>query len=494
MLLPGIVPRAPPPVSSPETEEDKPLVQLVAVETSPQLPIGRPPSQGPPKRSIPIPVANVQPEPESEPEPEPEVSEEEQEDYADEDDQEAVEEAQSLQERDEDDILPPPLPAGRPPQPYHFTEEPSLIEEEEVIPVADEPLAASQPPPSRSVPLPGSPPQKRTSRSSIGRGILGVAIPRGSLDLGRGSLELGRSSVEIPRQEIIEPTRQVTSSSTRGGQFKAVEVDLDGGWWRSTPFSPPTAIKGRSDAIWEVSESSATKRGKTRHDNEYVSRSCQIYSRMSQSDRFLDASRIEVIYDDLSKTIIKISFTDDDISESTTSVAQTHFPPPPFPSDSELQRFSSTFGGNIYGAASGALHQKGRPASDSAFIAQCLSQAGDVLPPIGYSYGIRIFRFAIDGGSKNSKPILRELDEPRAGDIVVLTDAKFKSNLLSKSKASDGLHLAVVKSWDGKKKKIGAIDIGKDGHVDEATFKLEDLKAGEAAVFRVVERSFLDWD
>ncbi|KAK4702137.1 myosin tail region-interacting protein MTI1, partial [Phenoliferia sp. Uapishka_3] len=332
--------------------------------------------------------------------------------------------------------------------------------------------------PSRSAPppqqhgSPGSskqssvPPSKRqsTGAGAAEFGLLGVAIPRGSIDLDRDG-----SSPSSPIAQS-QPLAQQASRSSVTGNFKARDLDLELGsqWWRAVPFSPPTSIKARKDVACEVSQSTSTKRGKTRHDNE-----------------------IEVIFDDFSKTLISVAFTDEDLAESTTAITQAHAAPPPFPSPQALSSFSSTLGAQIFAAAHSKSADKSRTTTES-FISFCLSRATDPLPPIGYTFGLTVFTHRV-AASKGAAAQEFEVDEPRAGDVVVFWDAKFKHNLSTQKVGSSEVpHVAVVQAWDSKKRKLRALEVGKDGAVDEGAWRMEDLKGGSVTVYRAVERSWLD--
>ncbi|GAA5917693.1 hypothetical protein JCM6882_003473, partial [Rhodosporidiobolus microsporus] len=71
--------------------------------------------------------------------------------------------------------------------------------------------------------------------------------------------------------------------------------------------------------------------------------------------------------------------------------------------------------------------------------------------------------------------------------------AKFKHALSSKTVGSDSApHLAVVVGYDSKKGKLRVVEVnGKNGHVDEESYKVEDMKAGRVTVFRVAPRDYV---
>lgn len=124
--------------------------------------------------------------------------------------------------------------------------------------------------------------------------------------------------------------------------------------------------------------------------------------------------RIEVIYSDLSKTVITISFDAADTSEATTSLSQAQHDPPSF-SPAQLSQFSTTIGAQIFAAAHSKLSDKGaREQSGESLVNFCLGRATDPLGPRGWSYGAIVL--GIENGGKGKASVLNEVDEPRAGD------------------------------------------------------------------------------
>lgn len=256
MLLPGIVPRSPPAPAPVEPEEEEPAAEPEPAEEEteeeeeeeeevapPPLPKGRPSSQLPPRRSVPTPQEEAPALPVSRP---PQRFVAEPTDYNDDEEREQ----EQVQEEEEEPryTAPPPLPPSSPPSrraplPTHST--PSS-------PVKQPSLSLFK---------------SRTSLDYSNGGILGVTIPRGSIDLERPTTH------ESPVFAEARLAPQASRSSVSGGNFKARDLDLELGaqWWRATPFSPPMSIKARKDVAFDVSESTATKRGRTHHNNESVS-------------------------------------------------------------------------------------------------------------------------------------------------------------------------------------------------------------------------------
>jgi uncharacterized protein YijF (DUF1287 family) len=99
----------------------------------------------------------------------------------------------------------------------------------------------------------------------------------------------------------------------------------------------------------------------------------------------------------------------------------------------------------------------------------------------------------------------QQYDEIRPGDIVTFRNARFaghKGSLHAKYSMDVGKpeHVAVVAEWDGTKKKIRALEQGRDlekgkkPKVREESFKVGDLKSGEVMVWRVMPRTWVGWD
>ncbi|ORY77260.1 hypothetical protein BCR35DRAFT_305565 [Leucosporidium creatinivorum] len=445
-------------VAEPEVEEateHEPIQEPKAEDAPPPLPAGRPSSMLPPRRSVPTPQAT---------------------------------------EHDQEDVVaPPPLPSGRPlpPQPQvaeQFVEEPETHEdfaqevEEQAPPpptrpqggLPPVPTVATSPPLPPTASPPASPPSRRASlfKSSSKQGStssLDRQPTRTSMDSTRGLGVVGSGYLgddTSPQRSNSSSGHPLPALPEGSGGFLAQDIDLEQGsqWWRATPFGPPSSIRSRRDILYDLSESTATKRGKTRFDNE-----------------------IEVIYADLSKTIITISFDAADTSEATTSLSQTHHAPPSF-SPAQLSQLSTTVGAQIFAAAHSKLSDKGaREQNGESLVNFCFGRATEPLGPRGWSYGANVLD--IESGSKGKASVLNEVDEPRAGDVIVFHDTKFKHNLsTTRVGSAERPHVAVVAAWDGKKRKVKTIEVGSNGAVEEGGHRTEDLKSGRVSVWRVLPR------
>ncbi|BGP18038.1 hypothetical protein JCM10213_008427 [Rhodosporidiobolus nylandii] len=150
----------------------------------------------------------------------------------------------------------------------------------------------------------------------------------------------------------------------------------------------------------------------------------------------------------------------------------------------DLLRHSASLGAQVFAAAYSLRSQGARGLSDGQFVEQCFAKATDARAPSGGEYGARVYEARVEG-KKDVKTV--ERDEPRAGDVVAIS-GKLKHALTSKTVGSDASpHLGIVAGWDAKKGKLKVVEVDpKSGSVDEATYKVEDLKQGWVRVWRVV--------
>jgi myosin tail region-interacting protein MTI1 len=323
------------------------------------------------------------------------------------------------------------------------------------------PLDRSAPPPppaERAAPPP--PPTMSPEDSSA---------PKQSTDI-RRSTTLSRRSMETQR-----PT---------GDGFMATDIDLSHSsfWWTQANLPPPS-LTNRPDILYEIEESTSTKRG----GHATVSRD------------------IYVLYNDYSQTTINATFDKADPSQVT--LEQKHERPPPPPRKDQLEHASETFGSAIAAAAASAAKQGATIGDGTAhgFILDLLRPLPRALPPIGTrSYGGLIY-------ANMSNASTTQYDEIRPGDIISFRNAKFsghKGGLHQKYSLEAGKpdHVAVVSEWDGTKKKVSALEQrgeeddggkgkgkGKRAKVREESYRLGDLMRGEVRVWRVLGRGFVGW-
>ncbi|KAK4050334.1 assembly of actin patch protein [Microbotryomycetes sp. JL221] len=155
----------------------------------------------------------------------------------------------------------------------------------------------------------------------------------------------------------------------------------------------------------------------------------------------------------------------------------------------QLVQFSTTLGAQVFAAAHTKLSDKSSRESrgGEGLLEFCLSRATNPKLPSSFVYGATVLQ--IEGGKGGG--VVSENDEPRAGDVVVFHDTKFKHNLsTTRVGTAQAPFVAVVASWDSKKRKLKTIEVNaKDSQVEEGSHRLEDLKQGAVVIYRVVPDS-----
>ncbi|GAA5980080.1 hypothetical protein JCM5350_001755 [Sporobolomyces pararoseus] len=417
-------------VEETETEIPVALEQDEGESIPPPLPAGRPLSM-PPRRSVPVPV------------PESETTEEEAVESVPEHAEEFVAEPEQHEEEEEAEMPPPPPPA-RP-----------IGGHQDSVPPPPSMSSVPSSPPTRAIPTPS----KRESTLSLGRSTTRSShrssnVPPNAASMGfaspRQSLDLAFDSERV----------QGGGLSQGGGQFLAKDIDLDtqtgNAWWR-LENGVPRSLQGRNDVAFEyLSDSPGNK-------------------------------ELEVIYEDYSRTVVSVTFDPEDTTETTTSISQNHFAPPNKPSLDVLLHYSASLGAQIFAAAHLKANDKNaRGLTDKQFVDFCFSRATEPVPPIGSTFGAKVYEASI---SLKNKPAYATDDEPRVGDVVVFRDVKLKQTLGSKTVGS---HVAIVSGFDEKKSKLRVLEVDKNGaSIDEGSYKLDDLKQGTITVYRVMGKDFL---
>ncbi|KAL8695948.1 MAG: hypothetical protein Q9224_003054 [Gallowayella concinna] len=318
----------------------------------------------------------------------------------------------------------------------------------------DELYSASPPrrkvPPSPAIPSSqyASPPSLAAPSRSAGRQ---------SLDVQRTSTS-GRRSMEAPR-----------ASSDHG--FIAGDIELDPGiqWW-TQPNMPPPVLQNRRDVIYEIEDSTTTRRG----GRQAVTRN------------------LYVLYMDYSQTIIAAHFEARDPSEA--SLEQHHEPPPPRLRQDQLEDAHTRFGARIAEGANSKKDTFVGDGSPNALVVDLMASLPDALRPVGTrAYGALVY-------TNLANASVQQFDEIRAGDIVTFRNAKFQGHrgpMHSKYSGDIGKpdHVAVVVDWDGTKKKVRAWEQGRESKkVKIESFKLGDMRSGEVKVWRVMARQWVGWE
>jgi len=298
-------------------------------------------------------------------------------------------------------------------------------------------------------------------------------LDRASFDVNRG---LSRKSTD--------------NSRPLNDGYMATDIDLGESslWWTQTNLPPPS-INSRQDVLYEVEESSNTKRG----------------------GKSAISKDVYILYPDYSQTIISASFDAQDPHDVVLD--QRHEPPPPKLRQDQLEQAWQTYGRHISDSIQALMSRKD-PVSQlgdgSSFalpleLLDSFSSSSSSSPPLrpinNRSYGAVIY---INIGNAS----VQQYDEIRPGDFITFRNAKLQGKhggLHTKYSTEIGTftstnqgHVAVVTEWDGTKKKVKVLEQSKDEKgrikVRSEGYKLGDLKSGEVKVWRVVGREWVGWD
>lgn len=281
--------------------------------------------------------------------------------------------------------------------------------------------------------------------------------PRGSVDISRSQVG-SRRSMDMPRP-----------SADLG--FIAMDVDLGENtlWW-TQPNTPPPVFQNRKDVLYEIEESTSTRRG----GKTIVSRD------------------VYVLFADYSQTVVTARF--DSKNPSDVSLEQRHEPPPNKPRQDQLENAHAQFGTQIAAAVNGIQNTTVADGTPFGLVQHLLEPLTDALAPVGTrAYGALVY-------ANLANASVLQNDEIRPGDIVSFRNARFQGHrggLHQKYNAEVGKpdHVGIVADWDGTKKKIHAWEQGRESKkVKMESFKLGDLKSGECKVWRVMPRSWVGWD
>ncbi|CDW99641.1 hypothetical protein [Sporisorium scitamineum] len=347
------------------------------------------------------------------------------------------------------------------------------------------PLPVSPPPrpSSRAPPLPGlaSVPPRRQGSSASYSSVGEPAVPSAT---STPAAELPTSAVPPPRTEASLPLTPAASSGpvnvSVGARQSSCDLDLmsSSRWWRHgvNPLRLPPTVAGRPDAILYADTSSSTDTGVAVH-----------------------RADIYMLFEDYSTTVISLSFQDDDLEETHTSLTQRHNFAPTKPSSSELQQWSSSIGSAIAKLASDAAKQSNAPVGDGsarAFVQHIIASIPHALPPVGTSLGALLLTqvgpTVMDTGA----------DEIRPGDIVFCSQADFKGKKgLAPYHTTLGFNeptTGIVVDVESKKNKLRCVvqsTSTRRGLPEELSLRLDDLKSGIVKVFRVPPRQgwVADW-
>ncbi|KKK15525.1 hypothetical protein ARAM_003733 [Aspergillus rambellii] len=307
-----------------------------------------------------------------------------------------------------------------------------------------------QPPAEVSTPFPPSmpptaipPPTPRSNRASVDISRSQPAIRR-SMDVGRPSIDQG---------------------------FIAMESDLAESslWWSKANTLPP-AFQNRQDILFEIEESSSSKRG----------------------GKTTVTKDVYILFRDYSQTIISVSY--DARNPADASLEQRHEAPPLQPRQDQLENAHVKFGSRISDAVNRIQNTTVSDGTPFGLIKHLLGPLADALRPVGNrAYGALVY-------SNMANASVQQNDEIRPGDIVSFRNARFQGHrgtMHQKYSAEVGKpdHVGIVVDWDGTKKKIRAWEQGRESKkVKVESFKLNDLRSGECKVWRVMPRGWVGWE
>ncbi|KAJ5805003.1 hypothetical protein N7474_010890 [Penicillium riverlandense] len=353
---------------------------------------------------------------------------------------------------------PPPLPQGRRPEapPPPIPQAQAADEEDdlyEASPVQSpqsysttqhekRPSLAPPPPPSQAPAIP-SPSASRSQRQSMDF-MRAQPNVRRSMDVSRPSVDQGCIAQDI---DLAENTL----------------------WW-TQPNTPPPVFQNRKDLLYEVEESSSTKRG----------------------GKTMVSKDVYVLFLDYSQTVVTVQF--DAKNPADASLEQRHESPPLQPRQDQLEEAHVQLGTRISEAINSIQNTTVGDGTPFGLIQHLLSPLSDALLPVGTrAYGALVY-------SNLANASVSQNDEIRAGDIVSFRNARFQGHrgtMHQKYSAEVGKpdHVGVVVDWDGTKKKIRAWEQGRESKkVKIESFKLGDLRSGECKVWRVMSRNWVGWE
>lgn len=357
---------------------------------------------------------------------------------------------------------PPPSQPAPPPQP------PAIFVPQDDPGSDGDDLYTSPPPPVRqSIDRPAPPPPP-PPHQTLQHGYVPPPIPqnepppqapsaRKSLDVSRSGSTFGRKSTDLPRPSSDQA-------------FIANDVDLgaSSGWW-TQPNTPPPAFQARKDVLYEIEESTTSKRG----GKTTVSRD------------------VYVLFQDYSQTIVTARFDPQDPSD--VFLEQRHEAPPARLRQDQLEDAHSQFGQRLTDQVAAKQNTVVGDGSSHGLVIELLKSLQGVLQPVGSrAYGALVY-------ANLANATVQQYDEIRPGDIITFRNAKFEGKhgaMHQKYKTDLGKeHVGIVVEWDGTKKKVRAWEQGRESKKCKVeSFRVGDLRSGEVRVWRLMSRSWVGWD
>lgn len=280
-----------------------------------------------------------------------------------------------------------------------------------------------------------------------------------------------------PRKSLeVQQTSKISRGSTDGQRtsldqsYIAADVDLgqDSQWW-AQPNLPPPVLQNRRDIIYEIEETSTTRRG----GKQAVTKT------------------VYILYMDYSQTRISAHF--EPREPTSVNFEQQHDSPPTRLRQDQLESAHTKFGLRISEGVNSKKETVVGDGTPQALVEELISALPDALPPVGVrAYGALVY-------ANLANATIQQLDEIRSGDIITFRNAKFQGHrgpMKSKYAFEVGKpdHIGIVVDWDGTRKKVRAWEQGRESKkVRIESFKLSDMRSGEVKVWRVMARNWVGW-
>jgi hypothetical protein len=285
-----------------------------------------------------------------------------------------------------------------------------------------------------------------------------------------GSPRLPRQSGDGERPlPIRRSVEQPRGSMDHGFIAKDVDLAEPSQWW-AQPNQPPPVFQGNNDLLFEIEESTTTKRG----------------------GKTTVSKDVYVLFQDYSQTIISVVF--DARQPADVTLEQRHEPPPAQLRQDQLEEVYGRFGAHIAHSALNKQNITVGDGSPAALVMDLLAPLENALPPVGTrAYGAVVYKNLANAS-------VQQFDEIRPGDVVTFRSAKFQGkhggvmHQKYQMEAGNPDHVGVVVEWDGTKKKLRVVEQGREGKKARVeSFRLGDLRSGEVKVHRIVGRDWVGW-
>lgn len=286
----------------------------------------------------------------------------------------------------------------------------------------------------------------------------------------RSSMHASRKSLDAERTLGSRRSMDQSRPSIDHGHI-ANDVDLGQGsqWW-TQPNTPPPVFQNRKDVLFEIEESTTTKRG----------------------GRAIVQKDVYVLFQDYSQTVVMVRF--DAREPSSVTLEQRHELPPQKLRQDQLEAAYEQYGRRISEDVNTKQNATVGDGAPQALILELLKPLSSALLPVGTrAYGALVY-------ANLANASVQQHDEIRPGDIISLRNARFEGKhgaMHAKYKMDVGKpdHVGVVVEWDGTKKKIRVFEQGRESKkVKVESFRMGDLRSGEVRVWRVMGRDWVGWD